>query len=290
MKAAFEKIQKDSEASFVCQESKVPSFDSPYHYHPELEIALVVASSGQRLVGDHVGRFGEGDFVLHGANLPHAYYNDSNFRGIAHSRIIQFREDCLGNSFFDVAEMSQIKALLQKAKRGLWFKGETRQEAMERLELIFMAEGPQKITHFIGLLDSLSCSTEYEYLASEYFSPGLNSHQAERINRVCEFIHSHFKETITQVETAAKINMSPPAFSRFFHRITGKTFTEFLNEVRIGYACHRLTHSEESVVQICYDSGYQNLSNFNRRFRELRQMTPSAYRKTFQGISSGVFR
>jgi len=215
MKAAFEKIQRDSEDSFTCQEYKLPSFDSPYHYHPEFEITLILESSGQHLVGDHVGRFEQGDLVLHGAGLPHAYYNDSGFKGVAHSRVIQFREDCLGDGFFGVEEMVSIKSLLTKAGRGLCFLGETRRQAIEEMGHVFSSEGPQRISHFIRLLDRLSESSEVEYLASEYCSPGVNRRQAERINLICEFIHSHFRGAITQAEAASTVKMSPPALSRF---------------------------------------------------------------------------
>lgn len=279
MKAILEKISHDQRHSFAAFEFERTHFDCPFHYHPEIELTLIVHSSGQRYVGDHIGRFAPGDLVLMGPNLPHMYTNDAKFVGMAHSIVLQFLPECLGVGFFQRNELKAIHDLLEKSRVGLSFHGHTRDKIAPLLEQFRPLEGSSRIAAFLHILEILARSKEVKTLASPTYSPSLALYQGERINRVCDLIAKKFKEGITQSEAARTARMSGPSFSRFFRRATNKTFRSFLNEVRIGYASQLLLETDRTVAEACYDSGFGNLSNFNRQFLKLRKVSPRNFRK-----------
>jgi len=279
VKATLEKIAHDRIRSFRLLDFDNPRFDCPFHYHPEIEVALIVKSTGHRYVGDHIGRFAEGDLVLMGANLPHMYVNDAKLKGGAHSIVIQFLPECLGLGFFQIGEMKNVRRLLERSRVGLSFHGRTRDKAAALMEQIGRQDGFARLAAFLQILELLARSSECRTLASPAYSPSLALYQGERINRVCELVSKKFREGITQSEAARTARMSPPSFSRFFRRATNRTFRAFLNEVRVGHASHLLLESDRTVAEICYDSGFGNLSNFNRQFLKLRKASPRAYRR-----------
>ncbi len=280
MKAILEKItSRDPSRSFALLDFTVRRFNCPFHYHPELELTLIVKSSGHRYVGDHIGRFAEGDLVLMGPNLPHMYINDAKFEGSASAVALQFLPGFLGADFFQLGELAEVRRLLGRSRVGLVFDGRTRDKVAAQMERLSGLEGFARLTALLQTLETLAKSRECRELASPTYSPSLALYQGERINRVCELVSRNFREGITQSEAARTAKMSPPSFSRFFRRATNRTFRAFLNEVRIGHASHLLLESDRTVAEVCYDSGFGNLSNFNRQFLKLRKVSPRAYRR-----------
>jgi AraC-like DNA-binding protein len=279
VRAILEKVYYGQDRSFKYWEF-LPQrrFDCPFHYHPELELTLIVSSSGQRYVGDHIGRFNEGDLVLMGPNLPHSYVNDEKTKR-AGSVVLQFLPECLGPGFFQLGEMHEVRALLARCRVGLSFHGTARERVARALEQMSDLNGAARLVAFIEILQELAKSRDYRRLASPTYAPSLALYQGERINRVCELISRRFRENLTQAEAARVAKMSGPSFSRFFRRATNKTFRAFLNEVRVGHASRLLLESDQSVAEICYDSGFGNLSNFNRQFLKLRKISPRDFRK-----------
>ncbi len=279
MKAILEKIAShDRSRSFAVRSFEVRRFRSPFHHHPELELTLIVKSAGHRYVGDHIGRFAAGDLVLMGPNLPHMYINDEKFSGKAASVVLQFLPGFLGDHFFELGELSHVRRLLERSRVGLSFHGRTREKVAPMLQQLCKLDGLARLSALLQVLELLARSREQRTLASASYSPSLALYQGERINRVCELISRKFREGITQSEAARAAKMSPASFSRFFRRATNKTFRAFLNEVRIGHATHLLVDSEKTVAEICYESGFGNLSNFNRQFLKLRRTSPRLYR------------
>jgi AraC-like DNA-binding protein len=279
MKAILEKISPGQDRSFASHEFKLNYFECPFHYHPEIELTFIESGTGQRYVGDHVGRFGGGDLVLMGANLPHMYVSDVGGRETAHSIYLQFLPECLGTGFFQCGELKAIHRLLERSRVGLVFHGRTRDKVAALLEGFRELEGVPRIVTFLNILEILARSKEWRTLASPAYSPSLALYQGERINRVCELISKKFREGITQSEAARMAKMSGPSFSRFFRRATNKTFRAFVNEVRIGYASQLLLDTDRTVAEACYESGFGNLSNFNRQFLKLRKVSPKNFRK-----------
>ena len=253
-------------------------FDCPFHYHPEIELTLIVSSTGHRYVGDHIGRFAPGDLVLMGPNLPHSYVNDER-TARAGSIVLQFLPGCLGARFFELDEMRSLRALLERSRVGLSFHGPLRDRVARAMAEFKALDGVARLVAFLEILRTLAASRDYRRLASPTYAPSLALYQGERINRVCELISKRFRENVTQAEASRVAKMSGPSFSRFFRRATNRTFRSFLNEVRVGHASRQLVESDLSVAEICYDSGFGNLSNFNRQFLKLRKLSPRDYRQ-----------
>ena len=285
MKAILEKVTRAAHHSFAFLDFKEPRFQCPFHYHPECELTLVLNSTGQRYVGDDIGRFAAGDLVLMGPNLPHMYVNDRKFSGRAHSRVLQFLPDCLGAGLLQCGEAKGIRTLLERSRVGLLFHGRTRDHVAKALGQLAALEGIDRLVSFLKILGLLARSREFRPLASPAYSPSLALYQGERINRACELISQKFRENVTQSEAARAAKMSRPSFSRFFRRATNKTFRAFLNEVRIGHASRALLETDQTVVEVCYDSGFSSLSNFNRQFLRLRQVPPREYRRKIRRLA-----
>jgi AraC-like DNA-binding protein len=279
VKAILEKISHERNQSFKLFEFQQRRFDCPFHYHPEIELTLIVKSPGQRYVGDHIGRFASGDLVLMGPDLPHSYINDAKFSGPAHSIVTQFLPSFLGTHFFQLGELKRVRHLLERSRVGLAFHGRTREKIALLMSQLKTLDDFGKLVAFLNILNLLARSNEYRALASPTYSPSLALYQGERINRVCELVSKKFKDGITQSEAARTARMSPPSFSRFFRRATNRTFRAFLNEVRVGHASHLLLETDRTVAEVCYESGFGNLSNFNRQFLKLRKVSPRTYRR-----------
>ena len=177
--------------------------------------------------------------------------------------------------------MKAIKKLLDNASRGIQFNDDTGRKASGIMKSMLNASGASLVTMLVDLLDMLA-HTDQEPLASSHYNGSLNDKQSNRINQIIKYIHNNYKDDVTLSDTAKAIHMAPQSLSRFFRQTTGKTFVSFLNEVRIGNACRLLQQTDLTVVEICFRSGYSNLSNFNRRFKALKKATPEAYRKHFK--------
>jgi AraC-like DNA-binding protein len=282
MQALFEKIQAPGQ-SFLVKERSDARFDFRWHYHPELELTWIVESAGMRFVGDGLARYGSGDLILLGANLPHTWQSDEGSKLRRHRAVYaQFREDFLGGEILELPEMASVQKLFERAALGVRFTGKTVSEASARLEKLIAAGGVQRVARMLDLLGVLATARHTVALSSRAFSPTLRRGDQSRIDAVCRHINEHFTERLTQPDAARVAHLSVPAFSRFFKRSLGRTFTDYVNELRIGSACRALIETDKSVAEICYASGFENLSNFNRRFLALKKMSPREFRRRYE--------
>lgn len=288
MKARLEKLTLEPKYSFVVQKDDYPYYPTPWHYHPEYELVLVVKSTGQRIVGDRTENFEDGDLVFLGPNLPHAYKNDAiYYKGIpslrAEAIVIHFREDFLGKDFFHLPEMIPVNQLLDKAKFGLKINGKTRAAITEYMHEMLSESGHKRIIKLLAILELLSVTNEYEPLASPGFIQKYTASGTERITRVHEYIIINFRKDISLTDIAEVACMSVPSFCRFFKSCTRKSFSQYLNEIRIGYACKLLVEDKYYISKICYESGFNNMSNFNLQFKKITGMSPLQYKKKITG-------
>jgi len=286
MKLYFEKITHSKGQSFTCSEFVGEAFSCPHHFHPEIEITYIASSVGRRFVGDHIGRFSPGDLVMIGGGLPHMYFNDETESPRdpegARSLVMQFDMELWGERFWEMSEMSEVKALWDRSARGLHFTGMVVEEAVELMEMLKESKGASRLELLLKLLNSLAKSGESNLLSSVHYSKPISIEGDQRINKAYAFINERFCDSISQNDVARAVGMSGSAFSRFFRRASGKTFTEFLTEIRIGHACQGLQFSDTRILEVCYACGFSNLSNFNRRFREQLEMAPRQYRAAFR--------
>jgi AraC-like DNA-binding protein/quercetin dioxygenase-like cupin family protein len=268
-------------SSFVCREFRFGGhFPFNWHYHPELELTMILKGRGLRFVGDSVRDYRDGDVCFLGANLPHTWYSKPAKGAQAAAIVIQFLPEMFGDHLLNLPEGQALQELFNRARRGLVVTGKARQAIAE--QMIAMRKirpgSLQYLCRLLNMLNLLSESSECKTLAVSDFRPVLNKQASKTINAVCGMINENISEIPTQAEAAALARLSPQAFSRFFRRCVGMTYVEYVNELRIGMACRALLETDKSITAIAYDTGFNNLSNFNRRFRAIKQMTPRKYR------------
>lgn len=286
MKATFQKILLSEGSSFLATRLILPRFHSEYHFHPEYELKYVIESKGKRFVGDSIENFQEGDLILLGPNIPHYWKNDDihdhSDQMQAKAIVVLFSEDFLGEKFFSVQEMIPVMELLTKSRAGLVFPDAMNGKVPYLLEELTRARGPLKIILLLETLAELA-KTGSRKLLTEEFSSGTpfldaNSPSFVRLQKVHHYVIKNFHHPL-QIEDVAKVaNMTPHAFCKYFKKTTKKTFMTFLNELRVCHAKKLLIENRIPISQICLESGFNNISNFNRQFKTGTSMTPSDFR------------
>jgi len=254
-----------------------------WHFHPELELTYIVRGAGQRFIGDSIAPYRDGDLTLIGANLPHTWASvPPQGRRMHEALFAQFRDTFLGAEFLTRPEAAGIARLFKRAAQGLYVFGRTRTEVGQRMRPLYESGGLERIYRLLEILDLLSRSKELKPLASKGYAPLLLTSEARRIDEVCRFINENHARELGQPAAAAVAHLSASAFSRYFRRHMGKSFKAYLNEVRVGNACRILSESERKVAEIAFAVGFGNLSNFNRRFVEIKGLSPREYRRSFE--------
>ena len=291
MKAQFQKIIINEGLSFIAKELIITHFDSEFHFHPEFELKYVSRSIGKRFIGDSVENFQEGDLVLLGPNIPHYWSNDPEYyvndNLKASAFLVMFSENFLGEGFFLLPEMSPIKELLIKARGGLCFPNTDNGNIRTKLKHLVSCEGPLRIISMLDILFELTKAKVRPLLTKTFVAelPLLNysDHSVERLKKVHEYVIANFHNKIQIQDVAAIANMSTYAFCKYFKKSTIKTFMTFLGELRVCHAKKLLIEKEEQPISdISFASGFDNLSNFNRKFKAVTKMTPKEFRSYYQ--------
>jgi len=270
-------------SSFTVTQNRYTHFLKIWHYHPELELVYIGKSTGTRFIGDGIEKFSEGDLVLIGKNLPHMWLNDEVYfetdSGLVSEAIaIHFKDDFLGTGFLDTMEMKPILQLIKRAGQGIKFSN-IDHKVIENIKKLHKLEPFEKTIKFIQILYKLANHEEYQLLSSPGFLNSFNKTDNKGLDEIYEFVFKNFNQPIGSKDVAEIVKMNPSAFSRFFKRIHRKTFTRYLNEIRIGYACKLLIENKNNITPVCYESGFNNISNFNRHFKSITGMSPSEYIK-----------
>ena len=285
MKPQLLKISNPANTSFNLIKMDGPNFPTPWHYHPEIEIVFMLESTGKKYIGSSISDFHPGDLCMIGSFLPHYYKNDDEYlrndSGLrAKSMVVHFNVDFIGNEFWETPESYNIKMLLERSKRGIQFSKETASLLKSKVEGMFELDGMGRLLKFLEILDEMAKSKDIEYLSTDAIQIR-NEVDSDRIKKVLEHVSENFRNQIRLDDVAQLANMSESAFSRYFKKRTRKTFSNFLTDIRIEYACKLLQNDKMSISQIAFDSGFYNLSNFNRQFKSLKKITPLAYRMNY---------
>lgn len=278
--------------SFHCEVVRGAGYNATWHFHPELQITLVLQSRGYRLVGDKITPLRSGDVVIVGGNLPHVWRQDPPHKQPApevHAIVVRFRENLGGNQFMNLPEMAAVRRLFQRAARGLEVTGRTRMETAVRMQRLPHLMGLTRLAELLGILDLLAHSRDLKPIASVGFVPSLSTDDQERMQRVTAYIDANLGDPIGRTEVARVAHLSVGAFSRFFKLRTGKSLPEYLNELRVGRACRLLADERVKVTDIALQCGFCSLANFNRRFREITRMSPRQYRLQLQESSTSAY-
>ncbi len=283
-KAAFETLNPYHNNSFLVRKFDQAEFTSPYHFHPEYELTLIIKGKGNRYVGNNMAVYSAGDLVLLGANLPHCWKTENAIREEINSSsiVIQFNEDFLGADFFTKPELSLILNLLQKSAQGIQFLNGTVGEVTSKINLLAAEENPfKKLFLLLEILHLLATSKEYIMLNQQGIIAGQSAVKRERVNKVLGYIVDNFKNEILLDEAAAIAHMTTNAFCKYYKRTIGQTFMETVIDYRINYAIQQLLHSDKSISDISFESGFGDVSHFYKLFKRKNKQSPLNYRKKF---------
>ena len=269
------------EAGLVrCLAHGFPTPLARWHYHDEYELHLIIATSGKAFVGDWIGPFQPGHLVLCGPRLPHNWISlDLPEGGVAErDRVIQFRHEPIAHAAEQLPELGEVLPLLERARHGIEFFGLS-ELAMRRWDEVKGTRGLRRFAGFCDFLADLARCTDYRLLSNVQMQSADDAHELDQINAIVNRIAEDVSQPIAARDVAATLGMSESRFSRFFRRATGNTFTDFVNRVRVNRACQLLMESDRYITDICYDIGFNNVANFNRRFLEIKGLTPSEFRR-----------
>lgn len=276
MKASFFKISKSVNQSIKVEYDIMPHFYDVIHYHPEIQLTLIIESTGSAYIGDQITNFNPGDIFLVGGNLPHIFKNDAEYfqanKTVSAKAIsIYFRYEFL-DLIITLPEALELKDFVEAGKYGIYYPN-----APESLQSFFYSihesVGFTRVLKLLQMLNTIASGNEYQTLSK---SMELHKHTGKdpRIEKIFDFIINHFTEPISLEVMAEHNNMTPTSFSRYFKKITRKTFSGYLNEVRISNACHLMVYKGRTVTGACFESGFRNISNFNRQFKRITNSTP----------------
>ncbi|ACB97349.1 AraC family transcriptional regulator [Beijerinckia indica] len=277
----LEYIICDSDQSFRWHAHSFPHALARWNYHPEFEIHLITRSCGTVFIGDYIGDFAPGHLCLVGANLPHVWVSNIAPGEFIERRdiVLQFDESLLVHAAAMFPEFIEIRSFLNLGLRGLEFHGATAKRGAAILQKIGEAHGFHRLTLFFELIDMLARSNEKTVLAGVDYAPSLDPRTAKIMEDITSYVLSNLSREVRMVAAAKIAGMTASGFSRFFKKNTGRTFVEYVHKLRIGRACRILIETNVPITSICFDVGYNNVSNFNRHFRKERGVTPSAYKR-----------
>ena len=286
MKPFKEVINYPVDNSFLIKYDNFPHFNFPWHFHDEYEIVFIIKSFGKKFVGDSMEEFSHGDLSVFGSKLPHFYMNDQAFyRGDPELRVnaivAQFPPGYFPQTQLQRPEFGSVKKLLNSASSGLTFSAELAANGGKILQEMLGTSGMERHLLFVKLIDYLG-NCESRPIAKPDYANSIDDLGEPRMAKVYKFTTRNYNRKISLEEAASVAGMNSSAFCRYFRQKTGKTFAQFVNELRINYACKFLKHGNQTVVRICDEAGFNNLSNFNRQFKSFIGKSPSEYRELFR--------
>lgn len=264
-------------------------FDFPLHYHEELELNFIHNAKGaRRVVGDHIGEIDDLELVLVGSNLPHVWQTHKTKSRKITEVTIQFHKDLFDEKFLRRNQLSFIRTMLERSAKGILFSKTTAQQLMPRLLLLGQKQGFDSVLELISILHDLSVSRNMHTLSDSTFSNAELSYNSRRIDTALEFMNQNFHRNITLSEVSKLVNMTDVSFSRFFKSKTGINFIDSLLELRLGQASRLLIDTTDSISEVAYDCGFNNISNFNRLFKKKKGCTPKEFRESYS-VGNRVF-
>ena len=284
MKPHLLKVSLKPESSFNIYQKKGRNFYNQWHFHPEVELIYIHKGKGTRFIGNDVHRFEQGELFLFGSNLAHMWRCDPEYftegsRLKAEVTVVYFHHDFLGDKFFTIPELKSIDLLLEKAKQGIKITGSTKTQIRELIKKLGEAKDLERIIILLTILEKIAATKEKQYINSIHHQVKIDKLELERLNKIFQYTANNFQQKISLAAIASVANLSAKAFCRYFKSKTRKTYYTFLLEVRVAHACNLLLEKDMTIYEVCYDSGFNNLSNFNRYFKKIMNKTPFEFKK-----------
>ena len=273
--------------SFSARQDIAPNVNNRWHYHDELELIYIKSGSGTQFVGDSIQQFNNGDVVLVGSNLPHFWQFDEHYFNEGQSKpadvyVVHFAKDFWGNSFLNLPENQELNRIIDQSKQGIRVTGSTAVVVAQLIVNIVEANGARKIINLMEALLEISRCKEVNYLVSLGFQPDFQETERDRIQSIYNYTILNYRKKIELAEIAGIAKISRNSFCKFFKSRTGKTYSLFTNEIRVGHACRLLIEKKMSVKEICYECGFYNFASFHKCFKDITGKTPLQYQKSFE--------
>lgn len=286
MKPHFHRVPSQPQSSYSIRHDIQPSFPTIWHYHPELELHYTLKGEGVRFIGDNISNFSSGEMLLLGENLPHTWrckeeYFQENQGLEVEAIVLHFMPDCLGRDLLSLPEAYLIPKLFEKAKKGLIIQGEAKQKLAHMMRSALNAAHLDRLITLLTMLKMLAEAREVETIASVPAFYKSNESEIKRLDEIYAHTFTHYRKEISLEEIASIANLSVTSFCRYFKQMTNKTYYDFLIEVRISHICRALVEDQFGTEVICFDHGFNNVSNFYRHFKKVTGMTPLAYKKKY---------
>ncbi len=271
---------REGHGSLRYLEHGIPTPLVRWHQHEEYELHLIVETRGKLFVGDYIGHFEPGNLVLTGPRLPHNWISsDSPAEGVVlRDMVLQFLDTPFRRACEGIGELQAVLPLLERARHGIEFF-DMSESTRGYLERIKHSHGLARFGEFLMLLDKLASCTDYRLLSTVQMQSFDDDASLDKISGIVSFLTDHSAEQFTMADVSARASMSESQFSRYFRRATGNTFTDFVNQLRINRACQLLMETDRYINNVCYDVGFNNVANFNRRFMQIKGMTPKDFRR-----------
>lgn len=266
--------------SFKSWENARPYLHNPWHYHPECEITYINKGYGVLFIGDKVLNYSKDMLIVIGSNLPHEWRSDykENPDFYSQSFAVHFNKNFPGEDFYKIPEAVSINHLLEQSVRGIKINDTAcKKMVKEKLMLLQKTKGIERISILLSILNNLASCQKMEFLSSRAFVSSIDEGHNQRMNQVYKYVMEHFRDEISVDQISREIYMTTTSFCRFFKKRTNKSFMQYVNDIRIGYACKLLLEENYNISQIAYESGFENLSNFNKQFKKIKNITPSRY-------------
>ncbi|WP_316795228.1 AraC family transcriptional regulator [Pedobacter agri] len=286
MKPHLLNVATDAMHSFGARRDVQPDVNNRWHYHAALELIYFKKGKGTQFIGDNIKEFNDGDVVLVGSNLPHYWRFDSSFfedngNATADIYVVHFKEDFWGETFLNLPENQEIKKVIEQSKQGIQVLGKAKKALAELMPKIVESDGIKRITYLMESLAEIAHGKEAKLLVSLGFQANFAENEKDRIQSIYNYTINNYKKKIELKEIAEVAQISPNSFCKFFKAKSRKTYTQFINEIRVGHACKLLIEDKLSVKEICYECGFFNFTSFHKYFRDITGKSPLSYQKAF---------
>ncbi|MHA4845036.1 AraC family transcriptional regulator [Flavitalea antarctica] len=280
MKPLIQKLPLNAETSFIAKTFRTPHFEVSWHQHIELELILFTEGTGMSFIGNAVGEFNTGDIFFIGSNVPHTFQKHQGDQ-IASAVVVQFTDTFWGKQFLQIPETKQAVQLFDLSMKGLKIEGSVKKALGKLIQQLEHAEGFSRISTLCNCLQIILDNKNNVCLSSDHMNV-LNTKSKERLDKIFQYTITNFQQPLSLQQIAQIANMSITAFCSYFKKSTKKSYIEFLNEVRVGYACKLLQDTDKPIRDICYECGYNTPENFNKQFLSIKKVTPRAFRNQFR--------
>ena len=286
MKPHFHKVPLGLQSSFSIRHDVQQYFPTPWHFHPELELHFVVKGEGLRFIGDNISNFSAGEILLLGESLPHTWkcreeYFEQKCGLQVEAIVLHFLPTCLGEDFLKLPEAYLISKLFEKAKKGMLITGKTKEKLAKLMYAALKAVNLDRIILLLSIIKILAETKDFTYIASAHAFYKTNETETLRLNRIYTYTLANYKKNISLNEISGIANLSVTSFCRYFKLMTKKTYNDFLIEIRISHACRHLIEDRLPTELICFECGFNNISNFYRSFKKITSMTPFEYKSKY---------